>query len=309
MESAPSVSAASNTRKDSRLPAEFDLTALVTASSAEIQQHVLSLRVYRFCDGSYLEDQDHWWLSGLHRGVYLYSKPEDGAILDYEVTAGLPQSDTERPAGQLEVSSSRILCMGPSKSIEVRVELFGPHRLGTDRRMEPPLSPDDEPVVTLKTAVDMGESIEEGAFRVKAEIPEVEPWSAEDPVLYTMVLSLYGGVPRSGGKPPLLDRESCEVSHPLLSNLDCNPLRVLSRCQVGFRDVRVSGNQLLVNGKAIMIAGVNRHDHDPDTGKTVSLESMFEDVALLKRFNFNAIRTCHYPNMSEFYDVCDALGM
>ena len=119
----------------------------------------------------------------------------------------------------------------------------------------------------------------------------MEPWSAEDPALYTAVISVYGSNPNSpkaSSGSCLLDRESC---------------------QVGFRDVRVAHGELLVNGKAIMVAGVNRHDHDPDTGKTVTLESLFNDVALLKRFNFNAIRTSHYPNTSQFYDVCDALGM
>jgi len=162
------------------------------------------------------------------------------------------------------------------------VELSGPHRLGPNRERD---GKGEACVITATEKGRVGVSQQDdgdGAFTYRSPEFRVAPWSAEDPALYTMKITTYAP---DGTQ---LDAESS---------------------QIGFREVRVRGNRLLVNGRAVMLSGVNRHDHSPDTGKTVTLESIYQDVALLKRFNFNAIRTCHYPNQSEFYDVCDALGM
>jgi len=132
---------------------------------------------------------------------------------------------------------------------------------------------------TVRTVFELSEIVCEGAPK---------QWTAESPNLYTVVLAL-------------LSKDANDAS-------SSKPLQVES-CRLGFRTVDITDGSLTINGKAVMICGCNRHEHDPDSGKVVSLESMARDIELLKSNNFNAVRTSHYPNASEFYALCDWFGL
>ena len=255
--------------KDSRLPQEFDLTDHVRTGD-----NALTLVVVRWSDGSWLEDQDHWWMAGLHREVYLYSTAAahlaDVAVsaeLDDDLETGLLTADV-RVAGATE----------PGFQLEATV--FGPdgHPL-----MSQPVSA-DVPVFdrTSPVAEMISAYLYRGTVRLQETFDGVTPWSSERPVLHTLVLSLID---------------------PSGSLVETTSVRI------GFRRVEIVDRELLLNGYPVLIHGVNRHDHDPDRGKAVSAESMWDDVALMKQHNINAVRTAHYPNDPRFLDACDELGL
>lgn len=254
--------------KDSRLPAEFDLTPYLVRGA-----NTLVAMVARWSDGSWIEDQDQWWMAGLHRSVYLYStdhtwiadakieaRPtEEGGVVDMAVDVGF----TDAPE--------------PGWSIEAKVEELGGRELSTCRA-EVPVFQRGRPLEELLA----GMSFHGMTARLRSDVPGVQPWSAESPVIYRVILSL------------------------------CDPegaVREVASQKTGFRSVEVRDRQLLVNGKPVLIRGVNRHDHDADRGKAVTRESMRRDVECMKRFNINAVRTAHYPNDPYFLDLCDAYGL
>ncbi|MEJ3749403.1 glycoside hydrolase family 2 TIM barrel-domain containing protein [Actinomycetes bacterium KLBMP 9797] len=212
--------------KGSRVPTEFDVTGLLRPG-----RNVLAVRVHQWSSGSYLEDQDMWWLSGIFRPVRLLCRP-DGALDDFFVHA-----DYDHTTGQGTL----------------RVETDAPARLSV-----PALGLDDADAAATH------------AFA------RVTPWSAEDPHLY--------------------DGE-------LLAGGERIPLRI------GFRRVAIVDGLLTVNGKRILLRGVNRHEWDPDHGRTLSHETMVRDILLMKRHNINAVRTSHYPPSAEFLDLCDEYGL
>lgn len=248
--------------KDSRLPQEFDLTGLVTpGATAEI-----ALTVVRWSDATYLEDQDHWYHAGLHRGVVLYSTPpvhlrDVHAVCDYDPTEG---------RGALHARVELGAGDHPPNDWTVRVDVAG-ETAEAEARFEHPTN----------TLVNMAAFEGRGAT-LELDLPGVAPWSAEDPVLYDLAVELLDG----GGA--VVDRATLRV---------------------GFRRVEVVGPELRVNGKAVLVKGVNRHDHDPRRGKAVTRASIERDIVLMKQHNLNALRTSHYPNDVSLYETCDRLGM
>jgi len=249
--------------KDTRLPSEFDITDLLVAGT-----NTLAVQVVRWSDGSFLEDQDHWWMAGIYRDVYLYTT-ERMYLRDVFAVAGL---EDDLVTGNLSVK------VVPGEQAEwpdgwqVRARLIGP--TGRDV-LARPLSAD-----IWKQNDTWGSPL---AVHLQCPVRKPKLWSAETPTLYTVVVSL-------------LDPDGEVVES--------------TACRVGFRRVELSGNrELLVNGKAVLFKGVNRHDHDPDHGKAVPHERMVQDVELMKQFNFNAVRTSHYPNDPAFYDLCDRYGL
>ncbi len=257
--------------KDSRLPQEFDLSQFVRTGS-----NTLTLVVVRWSDGSWLEDQDHWWMAGLHREVYLESSGRThladvrvDATLDADLTTGLLSTD-------VEVGSDT-----PTKGWRVELSVLD----GRGRAvLAQPLSA-DVPVFSRRSP--MHEMISAYVYpgpvaSFSESIDDVLPWSAEVPNRYTVVVSL-------------IDAEGDVIESTAV--------------RVGFRRVEVVDRELLLNGYPVFIRGVNRHDHDPDTGKTVSVESMRRDVVLMKQHNVNAVRTAHYPNDPRFLDLCDEYGL
>jgi beta-galactosidase len=210
----------------SRLPAEFEVTGALSWSG----DNVLAVRVHQWSSGSYLEDQDMWWLSGIFRTVALLARPA-GGIGDYFLHADY---DHRTGRGSLRADAD----------VPARLVVPG---LGIDTQA--------------------GQAVPAGP---------VEPWSAESPRLYDGVLAAEG---------------------------ERVPVRI------GFRRVAVAGGLLTVNGRRVLLRGVNRHEFDPDRGRAVTADTMLQDVLLMKRHNINAVRTSHYPPDPRFLDLCDEYGL
>ncbi|MEA3338314.1 MAG: glycoside hydrolase family 2 TIM barrel-domain containing protein [Chloroflexota bacterium] len=264
----------------SRLPAEFDITATLHPG-----ENALAVQVYRWSDGSYLEDQDHWWLSGIYRDVHLLAKP-NLHLRDFCVRTGL---DEHYRDATLKVGA--VLRNADAKRIEgyrLKVALFDAENQPVfgeqpSRWLQTSFA-GDWSVVYASSPVDILDIPGDTEITLELEAPVINPqkWSAERPYLYTLLLTLED----QAGK--ILEIESCKV---------------------GFRQVEISDGQMLINGVPLLLKGVNRHEHDPDRGKAVTLDSMIEDIRLMKQFNFNAVRTAHYPNDSRWYDLCDQFGL
>ena len=246
--------------KDSRLPAEFDLTPYCRGGS-----NTLALLVIRYSDASYVEDQDHWWMAGVYRDVFLYST--DSAYLqDVHAEAGL---DGTFKHGTLSVTAKLGFSEMPVAEHRARIQLHD--AAGNAVFKKPP-----------EGAVSPSYRQQYYELCLDATVRNVKPWSAELPNLYCLTVAL-------------LDAKGRVVEATAM--------------RVGFRTVRVAKRQLLINGQPVLIKGVNRHDSDPYTGKLVSRASMVHEIRLLKQFNFNAVRTSHYPNDPLWYDLCDEYGI
>jgi len=248
--------------EDSRTPAEFNITSFLREG-----ENTLAVEVYRWSDGSYLEDQDFWRMSGIFRNVYLFAAPEVH-MRDFELR---PELDEQYADAELLVTVwVRNYGGKEAPKVEVEVNLFDPSGapVGT------------QPVAKNGTSLLYPGS--ESALRMRIPVRNPLKWTAETPNLYTVVLALKDGSGRT------LEYESARV---------------------GFREVEVRNRHLLVNGKPILIKGVNRHEHDPDTGHYVTVESMIQDIKLMKQFNINTVRTCHYPDDPHWYDLCNEYGL
>jgi beta-galactosidase len=245
--------------QDSRLPAEFNITPYVHSG-----ENVLAARVYRYSDGSYLEDQDFWRLSGIYRGVYLWAAPSVH-VRDFFVRTELDDAYRD---GLLRVRA-KVHNYGDADAVDYFLEA----RLFAARGGEPIGE------MVAPVSVKAGGEV---ALDLEQAVADPAKWSAEAPNLYTLLIALKDGAG--------------------------NVLEV-ERCNVGFRQIEIKGGQMHINGVPVVFKGVNRHEHDPDTGHTVTVASMVEDIKLMKRFNFNAVRTSHYPNDPRWYDLCDTYGL
>ena len=244
----------------SRLPAEFNITPYVQDGD-----NTLAVRVFRWSDGSYLEDQDFWRLSGIYRDVYVWSAPPVH-IRDFWVRTEL---DPAYQDAVLRVRAKVRNYMGQDvdgRMVEVKlIDAAGGAVLGE----------------ALRAVVDVPAG-SEVTLELESPISNPHKWSDEDPHLYTLLISLKD----AGGR-----------------------VKEVESCKVGFRSVELKDGQVHVNGVPILFKGVNRHEHDPDTGHAVSVQSMIDDILLMKRFNVNAVRTCHYPDDPRWYDLCDQYGI
>ena len=259
--------------KDSRLPCEVDLTDHVTPG----RRTTVALAVVRWSDASWVEDQDHWWMAGVHRSVELYATGHTH-LADLHCDAGLADDLT---TGTLRVRATvgfdRRTAAGriaAGWTVQAHLETLGGRRLAT---LEPVGPPDGGVPSLVVPYLFSGHVVE-----LVAQVPDVAPWSAEAPDLHRVVVRLVDP-----------DGEVAEV--------------VAQR--VGFRRVEVAGNELRINGEPVLILGVNRHDHHPDRGKAVTVDDIRDDLVLMKRSNINAVRCSHYPNDVAFYDLCDELGL
>ena len=252
----------------SRLPAEFDVTQYLTSGINK-----LAVQVFRWSDGSYLEDQDHWRMSGIYREVYLAATPKV-SVSDIFVHTKFDTSYTNavlqlRPKIVVDDSLNIRDWHLEANLFDNRGNSVFPNKMSTSLQS------------ILKEGYPQRDNVRFGLMEQLVESPV--KWSAESPYLYTLVVSVFDDQKR------LVEARSCKV---------------------GFRDVKVSKDGvLLVNGKAVKLKGVNRHDHNQVTGKTVTREDMVQDVKLMKQFNINAVRTSHYPNDPYFYDLCDEYGI
>lgn len=253
--------------EDSCLPAEFDITEKVQKG-----KNTVAVQVFRWSDGSYLEDQDHWRMSGIQREVMLLAQPRV-ALNDFFVKT---KFDENLEDALLQIRPK--VTMKDSINIEgwtVEAMLYSP----TDKpKFVQPLKIDLSKIVYEEYP--QRDNVKFALLETKIESPQ--KWSAELPALYTLVLSL------KDNNGTVLESRSCKV---------------------GFRDIWIQDGVFLVNGKPVKLYGVNRHDHSETGGKTVTRDEMLKDVLLMKQFNLNAVRTCHYPNDPYFYDLCDQYGL
>ncbi len=234
---------------------EFDITAMAKAGD-----NILAIEGYRWSDGSYLEDQDFWRLSGFDRGVKVYSVDEV-RIADIFAIGDL---DKTYKMGLYEAT--------------VKVDNVGdmPFKGVVELSL---LAADGSVVKRLAQSVEVEDSRE---LTFSFKVPKVKTWSHEHPNLYTSVVAL--------------------------KDLDGNTIEATS-CRTGFRKMEIKDGVLLLNGRRLMINGVNLHEHNPATGHVVNRELMLKDIELMKRHNINAVRTSHYPQPTEWYDLCDEYGI
>lgn len=255
-------------------PSEFNVTPYVRAGANSI-----AVEVYRYSDGSYLEDQDFWRFGGIHRDVLLYHTP-DVRLTDFTVRT-LPDADYRDFTLQIDPEFAVYRGeRGEGYRFEATVEDAGGSEVA---RLEIPI----EEVLDLdRKAAVMNEWFPQRGprklGRMTARIAVPHRWTAETPYLYTLRLALKDAAGRT------VER----AAH-----------------RFGFRSVEVRGGQVLVNGAPIRFRGVNRHEHDLRTARVMSEERMIEDILLMKRANVNAVRTSHYPNHPRWYALCDSLGL
>jgi len=252
-------------------PSEFNVTPYIKKGENQI-----AIEVYKYSDGSYLEDQDFWRFGGIHRDVLLYHTP-NVRLRDVAVRT-------------THVDAQWTLAINPQFSVYngetgedyrlVATLLDGAYTVGCD-------SVAASEVLDLQhKAARMNEWYPQRGYRkfnrmeIKVDNPRL--WSAESPSLYTLKLELKG--------------------------IDGKTVERVSQ-QVGFRDIRIKGGQLLINDKAIKIRGVNRHEHDPYTARVMTEERMLQDLRLMKAAHINAVRLAHYPNCPRWYELCDSMGM
>lgn len=235
----------------SKTPAEWDLTDFLKVGNNRI-----AFQVFRFSDGSYLECQDFWRMSGVQRDVYLYKTPK-AFIQDWRVTADLTD-DYTHGVFDLELALQNSADKSFAEDVEVSV-----------------LDPKGNVVYKEKKAARLKRS-QNAALAFNGRIKEVDAWSAEVPNLYTVEVVMQDRVMRK---------------------------------KIGFRRVEIKKAQLLVNGKPILVKGVNRHEHDARLGHVISRELMENDIKLMKSLNINAVRTAHYPNDPYWYELCDKYGL
>jgi len=254
--------------EDSMLPAEFNITDKVNYG-----KNTVSVKVYRWSDGSYLEDQDHWRLSGIQREVLLLAEPKV-RLSDFFVQTRL-DSDYK------------------NASLKIRPKIQNSDNQDISGYSLEAMLYDTEGKAILNRPMkkEVTEIINEVYPRIdnvkfalmESQVNNPHKWTDETPYLYTLVFALKD----ASGK--LLEAKSTRI---------------------GFRSIETSPEgKILINGKPILIYGVNRHDHNRYNGKVVSRKDMLEDILLMKRFNFNAVRTSHYPNDPVWYDLCDEYGI
>ncbi len=248
----------------SMTPAEFNITQYVKKG-----KNVLAIEVYRWSDGSYLENQDMWRFSGIFRRVFLYAVPKIH-IEDFYVDTGL---DVFYQDGLLQITVK--VRNGTDRIQElVQVEGYLYNRQGelVAKAAQFTLAPRDADIPAGTLMI----------YRSKTKISKPQKWTAETPNLYTVVISL------KNSKGRFLEAV---------------------RTTTGFRTVEIKNSVFLINGQPVKIKGVNIHDHDPDHGRSLALKWIEKDIRMMKRANINAIRMSHYPHDSRYYDLCDRYGL
>ena len=240
----------------SKLPAEFDITDYI-----KIGNNLVALEVYRWSDGTYLECQDFWRISGIERDVYLMAEPKI-RIVDFWAKTPLDESLKN---GEFNLEIMLANDSDKNEQITVHIELLNYN----GRRV---LNKSDRVLLKANSTLN---------YNLQKTIRRVEAWTAETPNLYRLNITLKKGY---------------DVIAAVTED-------------IGFRTIKVKGGQLLVNGQPILIKGVNRHEHHPETGHVISRETMKNDIRIMKEFNINTVRTSHYPSDPYWYDLCDEYGL
>lgn len=275
--------------KDTRLPCEFDITPYLTWNGSACRA-VVAIKVVRYSDASFVEDQDQWWFGGIHRSVYLYST-EQSFIADVQALTRVETAASGRADGIVPL----VVTLGwADNGAETRIaQAQAEQMLRVIKYTVYELDGTPQKGVPGKT-VASGEA--SGSYDYRATLDEiradikinnVDVWSDEHPSLYVLAVSL------------------CECGE----NGGAGRVIESTACTIGFKKVEIADRELRINGKMVYIHGVNRHEHSEYHGKTLSTEAMVRDVRLLKSYNFNAVRTCHYPDDERWYELCDRYGI
>jgi beta-galactosidase len=235
--------------KVAKTPAEFNITSFLKKGN-----NTLSVQVYRWHDGSYLEDQDMWRISGLERGVFLQAKSKTN-VSDFWVKAGL---DDMYKDGTLSTTIDVKGTIPPQYSVDISVFDKQKNKIFTQTK---PLS---------------------SKVQIDGKVPNPAQWSAEFPNLYTAIISI------KNEKGQVIEATGTKI---------------------GFKRSEIKGKNFLINGKRVLVKGVNRHEHDPDRGKVMTRDLMIKDIILMKQYNINTCRSSHYPNDPMWLALCDEYGM
>ena len=241
--------------QDSNTDAEFDITGFVTTGDNQ-----LSVRVYRWCDGSYLEGQDMWHLSGIHRDVYLVATPKV-FVSDHYITSSLNSDAT-------------------SGSMSVKLTVDNRNTVSANKTLQVSLLDADGKQIATGEQTYSGTSTTEKTVTLSG-LNSLRPWSAEDPYLYTVVVSQK-------------DENGAE--------------EMAFSTKYGFRNITKSGNLIYINNKRVYFKGVNTQDTHPEYGRAIDMETMMKDLTMMKKANVNTVRTSHYPRQPKMYAMMDALG-
>ena len=241
--------------QDSNTDAEFDITGFVTTGDNQ-----LSVRVYRWCDSSYLEGQDMWHLSSIHRDVYLVATPKV-FVSDHYITSTLNDNAT-------------------SGSMTVKLTVDNRNAISANKTLQVSLLDRDGKEIANGTETYSGSSTTEKTVTLNS-LSSLHPWSAEDPYLYTVVVSQKN------------ENGTEEVAFST---------------KYGFRKITKSGNLIYINGKRVYFKGVNTQDTHPEYGRAIDMETMMKDLTMMKQANVNTVRTSHYPRQPKMYAMMDALG-
>lgn len=252
--------------EDSKLAAEFDITKYLKKG-----ENLVALQVYRWSDGSYLECQDMWRISGIERDVYLYSTPKVDvrdfktiATLDKTFKNGLLSFDAEINNYKIE----RGTLHSTPDTFSVALEL---------------VDPKGKTVYTEETkGINKVIGNYKANVKLQTEIPNVAAWTAETPNLYTLFITL--------------------------KNKKGEVLEVIPQ-RIGFRTVELVNNNFLVNGKRVFFKGVNRHEHNATQGHTLTKADMLKDMEMMKKLNVNSVRHSHYPPDPYWMELCDEYGL
>jgi beta-galactosidase len=249
--------------QDSKLDAVFDITHAMKKGKNE-----LAVKVLQFCDGTYLEDQDYWHLSGIHRDVRIYAKAKQ-RVFDYKIETLFNEENFQQAELKVVLQpNNRVRGYG---ECYVKLSLYDEEKKLVSSFQSQPYAKCGfylEPKFIASPSV-------------KVERPHL--WSAEDPYLYTLVMETVDG------EGSITDIESTRV---------------------GFRKIEIRKDGVLyVNGKRLIVRGVNLHEFCPETGRYVTMEYMRQQIINMKQLNFNAVRTSHYPHAKDWYDLCDELGI
>ena len=257
--------------EDAKTNSEFDITRFVKFG----ERNLIALQVFKWSDGSYFECQDFWRLSGIERGITLYTQPKTH-ILDYKVVADL---DSTYKNGVLDVE---VVIENLTDNVVERQCIASLQ----DSEQVPDVRANN--YLPLRKTMDVHfNTTGKQTLHFHFTIPDVQTWTAEHPNLFRVNIYLQDKKVNPKGEVRIYDMIVTDI---------------------GFRNIRIENGQLLVNGIPVTIRGVDRHEHDPQTGH-VADNRIKEDILLMKANNINTIRTSHYPNSPELYRLCDYYGL
>ncbi|MBQ7752113.1 MAG: DUF4981 domain-containing protein [Treponema sp.] len=301
--------------KDTRLPCEFDITSYLGDAAATGAEVTIEIKVIRYSDASFVEDQDQWWFGGLHRSLYLYST-EAVFISDIEALTKLEEAgsviaadvDPIKNVFHEDKNAAGYKAGDKATGIIPLYVTLGRSDLKSDAARFNHSDNDGLEYVVKYSVYEMAGSVQKGEVgkevaegwtagktclrlnlnqvRTKITVKNPKLWSSEKPNLYLVSVSLHES---DGGKPGRHIESVCFTT--------------------GFKAVQIKGRELLINGKKVFIKGVNRHEHSEHNGKTLTTAEMVKDIHIMKSYNFNAVRTCHYPDDERWYELCNRYGL